>query len=47
MSGLEVEDDNVGKVRAVFILSAKDKELFILPETSSVTCVLESALRKG
>jgi hypothetical protein len=47
MSGLEVEDDNVGKVRAVFILSAKDKKLFVLPETSSVACVSESALGKG
>lgn len=38
MGGLEVEDDDVGKMRAVFVLSTKDEELLVLPETSSVTC---------
>lgn len=38
MGGLEIEDNNVGKVRAVFVLSAKDKKLLVLPETGSVAC---------
>lgn len=39
MGCLEIEYYDVGKVRAVFVLSTKYKELLVLPETSSVTYV--------
>lgn len=37
MGGLEIEDDDVGKVGAVFVLSTEYKKLIVLPETSSMT----------
>jgi hypothetical protein len=33
---LEIEDDDIGEVLAVFILSAKDQQLGALPETCRV-----------
>jgi len=37
MGCLEIEDDDVGKMGAVFVLSTKYKELLVLPETCSMT----------
>jgi hypothetical protein len=37
MGRLEVKDDDVGEMGAVFVLSTKYKELFVLPQASSVT----------
>jgi hypothetical protein len=38
MSRLEVEDNNVGQVRAVFILSSEYKKFLVLPETRGMAC---------
>ena len=47
MSSLEIEDDDIGEVRAVFVLSTEYKELLVLPETSSVTYFKVSVQARG
>lgn len=39
VGGLQVEYNDVGKMLAVFVLSAKDEKLASLPQTCSVSCI--------